>query len=132
MEEFTIGKLAAAIGLAIETIRYYEKTELLPPPRRTRSGYRLYGTMDVKRLNFIVMAKSHGFTLKDIKELLELRTDPQSTCAQVKQRAQNKIRHIDEKIAELQRMKNALSRLAASCSGEGPVGECPIIEAFEE
>ncbi len=129
---FTIGKLARRTGLKIETIRYYERLELLPPPRRTSSGYRHYTEDDVKRLHFIALAKRHGFSLKEIRELLELRVDPQTTCADVRQRALEKVATINEKLEELQRMKKALEKLIGSCRSNEPSSQCTILEAFDE
>ncbi len=131
MRYLTIGKLARATGVGIETIRFYERSGLLPPPRRRESGYREYGEEDVRRLQFIRRAKSLGFSLREIKELLELRTSPETTCDDVRQRAEKKIATIEQKIAELQRVKQALQELAASCVGSGPQGECPILEALD-
>ncbi len=132
MEKFTIGTLAKTAQVNIETIRFYERKGLLPPPERKASGYRLYSREDVKRLRFIIMAKSHGFTLNEIKELLNLRVDPHSTCSEVRQKAEAKIEYIETKIRELLRIKKALQELAKSCHGEGPAGECPILDAFEQ
>ena len=77
-------------------------------------------------------AKEVGFTLNKIKELLELRVDPDSTCADVLQRAHQKLNAIDPKMAELKRIKKALNILAASCSGKEPYGECPLLDALDE
>ncbi|NOZ03151.1 MAG: MerR family transcriptional regulator, partial [FCB group bacterium] len=79
MNGFTIGVLAGKTKLNIETIRFYERNKLLPEPKRTPAGYRLYTDEDVNRLHFIMMAKRHGFSLKEIRELLELRVDPSTT-----------------------------------------------------
>lgn len=132
MSDFTIGKLAKNAGINIETIRFYERKELMPKPLRKPGGFRLYSNSDLKRLHFILMAKRHGFTLNEIKELLELRVDPQSTCEDVRSKAEEKIRVIEEKLRELKRMRKALQTLAASCHGPNPTGDCPILEAFEQ
>lgn len=76
----TIGKFAQSAGVNIETIRFYERKRLMRKP----SGFRLYSDADLKRLNFILMAKRHGFTLTEIKDLLELCVAPQSTCEEVR------------------------------------------------
>lgn len=132
METMTIGKLAKRTGLNIETIRYYERIELLPYAKRSGSGYRYYTEADAKRLHFIALAKRHGFSLKEIKELLELRVDPVTTCEDVRTRAEDKVTIINEKINELKKMKKALLTLIDSCHGHEPANECPILEAFEE
>lgn len=130
MEKMTIGKLAKICGVGIETIRFYERKGLIPKPERKDSVFRQYGQKDVRRLHFILMAKKHGFTLNEIKHLLELGASPDASCEQVRREAEEKIHLIEQKIAELQSMKNALRRLAASCQGAVPAGECPIIDAF--
>ncbi|NOZ74923.1 MAG: heavy metal-responsive transcriptional regulator [FCB group bacterium] len=132
MNQFTIGMLARQTNLNIETIRFYERNQLLPKPNRTPAGYRLYTETDVKRLHFIALAKRHGFTLKEIRDLLDLRVHSKSTCEQVRQKSEDKIRLIEEKIRELKKMKQALSVLVASCRGAGPASDCPILDAFEK
>ena len=131
MSTYTIGKLAKDTAVNIETIRFYERKGLLPKPNRSPSGYRQYSDEDLKRMHFILLAKKHGFSLEDIKELLELRVDPSSSCLEVRTKAEEKITVIEKKITELSRMKQALEILAASCHGVGPSGECPILDAFE-
>lgn len=131
MRSLTIGKLAKATGVNIETIRFYERMGLMPPPRRRESGYREYSGDDIRRLKFIRRAKDLGFSLKEIQQLLALRVDPHTTCEDVRKRAEAKIASVEEKIRELQRVKQALETLAASCVGRGPVGDCPILEALD-
>ena len=128
----TVSKLAKKANLNIETIRYYERQELMPEPNRNSSGYRYYSEDDIKRLHFIALAKRHGFSLKEIKELLELRVDPVTTCADVRTKAEAKVITINEKIAELEQMKKALGKLIDSCHGHEPTSECPILEAFDD
>jgi len=131
LQEFTIGSLARQANVNIETIRFYERKGLMPNPQRTPAGFRVYSQKDLQRLNFILMAKKHGFTLKEIKELLDLRVNPDSTCDDVRKKAEIKIKLIEQKLQELRRMKKALKTLMASCHGSNPAGECPILEAFE-
>lgn len=128
----TIGKLASAAGVGVETIRFYEREGLLPKPPRKRSGYRQYPPMAVARVLFIRRAKELGFTLKEITELLELRVDPDKSCADVRNLAKTKIGAVNEKIADLERIKAALEKLARACRGKGPTSECPILEAIEK
>ncbi len=104
----------------------------MPEPARKPSGFRLYSDEDLTRLNFIIMAKNHGFTLKEIKDLLELRVDPRYTCEDVRMKAQEKIRVIEAKLRELRRIKKALLALIAGCPGSKPTSACPILEAFEQ
>ena len=132
MEMLTIGKLAKRADVNIETIRYYERRGLIPKPDRRESGYREYSDEATKRILFIKRAKDLGFSLKEINELLSLRLDPGILCSEVKNRTELKIEDIEGKIKTLQRMKKALVRLTKSCSGFGPVKECPILEALEK
>ncbi len=132
MNDYTIGTLTKLGEVNIETIRFYERKGILPKPKRNSSGYRSYSDNDLKRLNFILMAKTHGFTLNEIKELLDLRVDPESTCEDVRVKAREKIAIVKIKIKELNRIKNALIKLEVSCHDRGPVDECPILLEFEK
>lgn len=131
MGGLTIGKIAKGAGLGIETVRFYEKEGLIDPPARTESNYRIYPERDILRLRFIKRAKNLGFTLKEIKELLFLRHDPQSTKADVKHQTEAKIADIEQKIRDLTRIKEILKSLDACCDGQGPTSECPILDALE-
>lgn len=128
----TIGKLANAAGVGVETIRFYEREGLLPKPPRKRSGYRQYPPDTVGRVMFIRRAKELGFTLKEITELLDLRVDPDKSCADVRALAKSKILDVEEKMADLARIKGALEKLARACRGKGPTSECPILDAIEK
>jgi MerR family mercuric resistance operon transcriptional regulator len=91
----------------------------------------LYNDSDLKKIKFIKHAQVLGFTLREIKDLLTLRVDPETTCEDVRLRAERKIVDIENKLKELQRMKKALLKLTAACAGTGPTGDCPILEALE-
>lgn len=132
MEILTIGQLAKQAGVGVETIRFYEREGLIAEPeRRPSSRYRQYPPQAVRRVRFIRHAKELGFTLKEVQELLELRVDPDSTCADVRGRAKAKIEDIEGRIESLHRMKAALDRLARKCRGAGPTTECPILEELD-
>lgn len=131
MRYLNIGQVAKMGEVGVETIRFYEREGLLDEPDRKPSGYRQYDESVVHRLDFIRRAKELGFTLKEIKELLTLKVDPSTTCADVKGRAKTKIKDIEGKIRSLQRMKRALVKVTNSCSGNGPTSHCPILEAIE-
>ncbi len=131
MKPLTIGQLARNAAVGVETVRFYERKGLLEEPDRRPSGYRQYDEAVVDRLRFIRRAKELGFTLNEIKELLSLRIDPATTCADVRQRAETKIVDIEDKMRSLRRMKKALLKLTESCSGRGPVDDCPILEALD-
>ncbi len=132
MNEYTIGTLAKLGEVNIETIRFYERKGIIPKPKRKPSGYRSYTDNDLKRLKFILMAKTHGFTLNEIKDLLDLRVDPESTCEDVRIKTREKIEIVKMKIKELNCIKNALIKLEISCHDRGPVDECPILLEFEK
>ncbi|MFO7904058.1 MAG: MerR family DNA-binding protein [Planctomycetota bacterium] len=132
MSALTIGKVARQAGVGVETVRFYEREGLIEEPPRRQSGYRQYDPAVVERLRFIRRAKELGFTLKEIKELLELRLDPSVTCGAVHQRAQEKIADIEARIAALKRMKQALARLTRACEREGGLEGCPIVRALQE
>ncbi len=127
----TIGKLAQKAGVRVDTIRFYEKIGLIETPMRTQSGYRMYSESDVRRIRFIRKAKELGFTLREIKELLELKMAPGTTCAHIRRRAQVKIEDIEVKIEALQKLKRALEKLIETCHGIGPVSDCPILDMLE-
>lgn len=130
MGTMTIGKVAKNADVNIETIRYYERRGLIPKPPRRESGYRQYGGDTIQRVKFIKRAQGLGFSLREVSDLLTLRVDPQTTCADVMARAEVKIDEIDGKIRALKIMKEALSKLVVECTGEGPSSECPILEAL--
>ena len=132
MKPLTIGQVARHAGVGIETVRFYERQGLLEEPARKESGYRQYTEDVVARLRFIRRAKELGFTLKEIVELLALRLDPDTSCAEVRGRAKAKIDDIDAKIRDLQRMRQALDKLVASCRGRGPISACPILDALDK
>ncbi len=129
MENFKIGQLAKRANVNIETVRYYERRALLSDPVRQKSGYRIYSEDDIARVQFIKHAQKLGFTLNEISELLSLKVDPDSTCADVKKRAEMKIKDIEGKIEALQQMETALTRLVAMCKG-GSSDECSILKAL--
>lgn len=130
----TIGQLARRAGVHLETIRYYERRRLLPRPPRTPSGYRQYAPDSVERLRFIKRAQALGFTLEEIRGLLELRLEKPSgqACAAVEARAEEKIAVIDRKLAELSAMRRRLESLVAKCRAREPSGDCPVLERLDE
>ncbi|MEZ4651977.1 MAG: heavy metal-responsive transcriptional regulator [Candidatus Eisenbacteria bacterium] len=132
METLTRGELAQRCAVNFETVRYYEQQGLIPKPSRSVSNYRLYDEDTVRRIRFIKRSQELGFTLHEIKELLSLRAEPRAGCADVRERAQTKVRDIDEKIRTLQAMRRALSKLTSKCTGRGGISECPILDALED
>lgn len=131
MSTLTIGQVAKQTGVTVEAIRYYEKESLLAKPQRTTTGYRVYDPEVIRRIRFINRAKEVGFSLKEISELLSLQTSSTTSCANVRHVAMEKITDIEEKIADLNRMHDALKTLADRCDGVSEVSECPILDALE-
>lgn len=129
MSTLSIGRLADAAGVGVETIRFYEREGLLERPARTASGYRRFPQAAIERLGFIRQAKRLGFSLAEIRELLAL-AEAAGDRAQVKALAQHKLAEIEQRIDELRRMRAALAELTAQCSGHGPIEGCPIVEAL--
>jgi len=130
MKKLKIGEVAKKADVGVETIRFYERKGLIPCPSRLQSGYRQYSEDTVTRIQFIKNAKELGFSLKEISELFALRVKSKAKCGDIKKKAEAKITDIDERIKTLQRMKNALKKLVSQCIGEGPIGDCPILENF--
>lgn len=126
-----IGELAQRAGVNIQTVRYYERRQLLRAPERTRAGYREYDRHDLLRLAFILRAKELGFTLAEIDELLALRVDPTRNADDVRGRAREKIAATERKIRELRRIRDALLHLVDACDAHGPVEQCALIHAIE-
>lgn len=131
MEAVRIGKLAKALGLGAGTLRYYEQVGLLAPAQRTASGYRLYDRDAARRLRFIRRAQALGFSLEEVAGLLALHDNPGGPARRVKRLTSAKIADIEARIRDLERMKQVLEALAASCSGRGSARECPILAALD-
>jgi MerR family copper efflux transcriptional regulator len=132
MKSFTIGHLAKAANVSVETVRFYERKGLLQTPERKHSAYRQYDGNAVDRLKFIRRAQQVGFTLKEIEDLLGLRDNPDAQRADVRERALNKIAEINAKISDLQAMRKSLTNLLNSCEGDGPASACPIITSLQD
>jgi MerR family mercuric resistance operon transcriptional regulator len=124
----TIGSLARAAGVGVETVRYYQRRGLLSEPARPPGEVRRYGEADVKRLKFIRSAQAAGFTLAEIGELIAL--DASDDRARARELAQARVAAIDGKIAELSQARDALAGLATDCASKRG-GPCPILRAFD-
>lgn len=127
-----IGELSSRSGLSVDTIRFYEKQGLRPPPRRTDANSRMYDADTPRRLIFIRKARDLGFTLQEIGQLLALSEDGHAGAGDVKERAQAKLGDLDRKIAEMQEMRRSLEKLVGACSGRGTSQECPILAALAD
>ena len=128
----TIGQVATAADVNVQTIRYYERRGLVATPRRTAAGYRQYPNDAVARLRFIKHAQELGFSLQEIQDLLGLRVQHGAACDTVERKTRQKIEVVQQRIRDLQRMKRTLERLAASCTARRPTDDCPILEVLED
>ncbi|UPT63390.1 MAG: helix-turn-helix domain-containing protein [Hyphomonadaceae bacterium JAD_PAG50586_4] len=128
---YPIGETAKRTGIKIPTIRYYEQEGLLPPPRRTQSGRRVYAEAEVQRLAFIRHARTLGFELTDIRSLLDLSDNPDRSCGEADRIARKHLTEIEARLAQLRLLKTELARIVKSCAG-GKAAECRIIEALAE
>lgn len=130
MQVLKIGQVAKCAGVNVDTVRYYERAGLLPEPTRRPSGYRAYDGSVVRRLRFIRRAKSLGFSLEEIGELLSISAE--GDVRAVKRAAKRKLISVDERLAELQRIRDALAGLIDTCPGHGRSESCPILAALNE
>jgi MerR family mercuric resistance operon transcriptional regulator len=130
MSGMTIGKLAAAGGVGVETVRYYQRRGLLDAPERAAfyGGVRRYGEVDARRLRFIRSAQAAGFTLDQIGELLAL--DATDDRPRARELARERIAALDARLEEMTRARDSLRKLAKECGGGG-TGPCPILTAFD-
>lgn len=124
-----IGEIADRAGVGVDTVRLYERLQLLPAAQRTASGYRTFSSADLERLRFIRRAKTLGFTLDETRELLKLASEATGDRAEVLALAQRRLDDIEEKIAQLSAMRDSLGHLVRQCSGTGPIPGCPIVDA---
>ena len=125
----TIGAVAKKAGVNVETIRYYQRLKLLEEPPKPPGGVRRYSDTAVSRVQFIKRAQELGFSLDEVEELLRLRRNSGRNRVRIRAVASQRIEDIEQKIAELERMKRALASLVHACR-EGTTLECPIIEAL--
>ncbi|WP_119258133.1 MerR family transcriptional regulator [Shinella zoogloeoides] len=126
-EELTIGKLAAAAHVGVETVRFYQRRGLLATPKRI-DGIRRYGEADLSRLRFIRQAQTAGFTLEEIRQLLAL--DAGEDRAAAREMATRRLAELDARMEDLQRARASLQKLVSECA-VGRTGPCPILKSFE-
>ncbi|MDH7640266.1 MerR family transcriptional regulator [Sphingomonas oryzagri] len=124
-----IGDLSRLTSTRVETIRFYEKEGLIPPPGRTHSNYRVYETSHLNRLSFIRRSRDLGFTLDEVRKLLALADDREAPCADVDALAAEHIKEIDKKVRDLMALRDQLARKLSDCDGAS-IAECRIIEAL--
>ncbi|EGR2797642.1 MULTISPECIES: Zn(2+)-responsive transcriptional regulator [Vibrio] len=131
---FQIGELAKRCGVSADTLRFYEKNQLILPAGRSESGYRLYSEENQKQVGFILKAKALGLSLEEIKELLEIKLEAtEHSCAEVKAITSAKLALIDEKIAQLSQIRQALKKINDACCGhtDDDASHCSILAALE-
>lgn len=128
--ELMIGEVAALTGLPSKTIRYYEESGIIENARRNDNRYRTYSQVDVQTLRFVAHARSLGFSLKDVGDLLSLYRDRKRASKDVRRLALAHLAELDRRIADLQAMRNTIADLAQRCHGDDRP-ECPIIEELE-
>jgi MerR family transcriptional regulator, mercuric resistance operon regulatory protein len=128
MSLITIGRLKDLTGVQVETIRYYEKIGLLPTAHRSAAGYRLYGPQHLRSLSFIRKGRALGFSIDSLRDLLALAAHPENPCDNADLLAGNHLRSIEQKISELESLRDAL-RSMICCPGKR-VAECRIIDAL--
>lgn len=126
-----IGMLSKATGTHIETIRYYERIGLLPPPARTDAGYRSYADAHRSRLQFIRHSRDLGFTIEEIRSLLDLSDHPSRDCHEADQIASRHLAEVEKKIAQLDMLRTELSRIVGQCRG-GVAADCRVIDALAD
>jgi len=127
MESLRTGEVARQAGVNVETLRFYEREGIFPEPPRRMSGYREYPPETV---NFVKRAQELGFSLKEIRELLDLRGVPRRASKKVRQLVQEKIGEIEHKIRDLDAMRQALGDLLCACEDREPTADCPIIASL--
>ena len=123
----TVGRLAAAAGVNLETVRYYERIKLMPPPARTANGHRVYEAAHIKRLTFIRRARELGFSIEEVRALLALAEPTRASCAEVREIARAHLQDVRTKLADLAKLERILAETVARCSGD-PVPLCPVLD----
>ena len=129
MRAFTIGKLSSQSSVNIETIRYYERISLLPLPQKSARGTRQYVQDDLKRLSFIKRSRELGFSISEIRELLQMVDSQNYTCSQIRDITKKQLENVKSKVRDLQKIEGILSKMVAECS-DGAVPNCPIIDTL--
>lgn len=127
----TIGKLAAQSGVNLETVRYYERIGLMPEPDRTEGGHRLYAEPHRQRLAFIRRGRELGFSIEDIRALLELAEPGHRSCDDVQVIAAAHLADVRTKIADLARLEGILAATVSRCAADAATPSCPVLEMLE-
>ena len=131
--DMTIGKLAKAAGVKVDTIRFYERKGIIKRPTKEPGGFRYYATDEATRVRFVKRAQELGFTLREVKELLELQSKRKVLGSEVRAKAQEKLSEIKKKISDLKQMQASLEKLSQVCGeGEQAIRECRVIDCFSK
>lgn len=123
-----IGKLAAATGLSVQTIRYYEQQYLLTKPQRSEGNYRLYDKSAVVQLNFIKQCRSLGISITDIKTIMSLQRQPKDSCQEVNKMIQQHLLNVSDKIEQLQQLEQTLRTISNACQSSNDIAHCGILK----
>ncbi len=129
-ENLPIGELSRLSGVNIETIRYYERVKMLPPPPRTASGRRIYGSTDLRTLTFIRRSRELGFSLDEIRALLRLGGPERASCREVREIAAHHLEDIRAKLGDLKKLEHLLAKTVARCSGK-TAPDCPVLDILD-
>ncbi|XQW84466.1 Cd(II)/Pb(II)-responsive transcriptional regulator [Thalassotalea piscium] len=125
-----IGKLSTVSGCSIQTIRYYEKENLLSNPNRSEGNFRLYDNNSLKELEFVKHCRSLDIPLSDIKRLIELKQSPEESCSSVNALIDDQLKLVNKRMIELKSLKKELQRMANSCSSDNSIDQCGIIKSL--
>ena len=129
-ETLTIGVLAEAAGVNVETIRFYQRKGLMPEPEKPYGSIRRYGAAELARVRFIKSAQRLGFSLEEVGELLKL--EDGARCSEARQLAEQKLVDVRQKLSDLQRIESVLAGLVARCSAVRGRVNCPLIASLQE
>jgi len=130
-DDYSIGHVAKETACKVQTIRYYEQIGLLPPPLRSAGNQRIYRKSDIDRLSFIRHARSLGFPLDSVRDLLKLSDEPEESCDIADKIAQEQLLAVEQRIERLQTLKTELERMIKQCKG-GRVSDCRVIEVLSD
>jgi MerR family transcriptional regulator, mercuric resistance operon regulatory protein len=129
-EILPIGELSRLSGVNIETIRYYERIKMLPPPPRTASGRRIYALTDLRTLAFVRRSRELGFSLDEIRALLQLGGPEKASCREVREIAAHRLEDIRAKLGDLKKLERLLAKTVAQCSGK-TAPDCPVLDILD-
>ena len=130
MQKLTIGKLADSAGINLETVRYYERIGLMPEPGRTRGGHRAYADFHFRRLTFIRRARELGFSVNDVRALLDLAEPDRASCGEVQKLAAHHLQAVRAKLTDLTKLEKILANMVAQCS-DNRSHSCPMLTMLE-